>query len=70
MNLKDLTILQVNKGSDNIALYGGAKLTYGPSNQIFTVPPSWFRENLAYEKISILAGVTKHDGSFLLTCKQ
>ncbi|XP_037025276.1 glutactin-like [Bradysia coprophila] len=56
----------VDKGSDNMALYGGAKLTYGPTNQMFPVLPSESSQNAAYRNISIVAGLTKHDGSFLL----
>lgn len=65
--MKNLRTLQLNKGSDNIALYGGAKLTYGPFNLVFPVPFSYVNENPAYQNVSILAGVTKHDGSFLFT---
>lgn len=56
----------MNKGSDNIALGGGAKLSYGPSSELFPVSLSEFKENVAYQNVSILAGITKHDGSFLL----
>lgn len=63
------SMFQANKASTNIALYGGGKLTYGPFNKVFPSPPRKLSQNVAYKNISILAGTTKHDGSFVLTCK-
>ncbi|KAJ6647575.1 Glutactin, partial [Pseudolycoriella hygida] len=57
----------LKKGAENIALYGGAKFTYGPLSQIFPVPPEELDGNVAYQNIPILAGITKHDGSYMLT---
>lgn len=57
----------MSKGSVNIAKFGGSKLTYGPSNRVFPESPFLFKENPAYQNISIVAGITKHDGSFMLT---
>lgn len=48
---------------------GGTKLTYGPYSNMFPSPPDELLENVAYQNISILGGVTKHDGSFMFACK-